>query len=52
VYPECSANIIPFDFVMVLISVWGHALVQLVEVPRYKSEDRGLDSDGVIGIFH
>jgi hypothetical protein len=30
----------------------GHAVVQLVEALRYKSEGRGFDSDVVIGIFH
>jgi hypothetical protein len=29
-----------------------HAVAHLVEAVRYKSEGRGLDSDGVTGIFH
>jgi hypothetical protein len=29
-----------------------HAVAQLVEAPRYKSEGRGSIPDGVIGIFH
>jgi hypothetical protein len=30
----------------------GHAVAQLVEALRYKSEGRGFVPDGVIGIFH
>ena len=30
----------------------GHAVAQLVEALRHKSESRGLIPDGVIGIFH
>jgi hypothetical protein len=30
----------------------GHAVAQLVEALRYKSEGRGFDSGGAIGIFH
>jgi hypothetical protein len=30
----------------------GHAVAQLVEALRYKSEGRGSIPDGVIGIFH
>ena len=30
----------------------GHAVAQLVEALRYKSEGRGFDSNGVTGIFH
>jgi hypothetical protein len=37
-------NILPLDFVVVLISVWAHAVAQLVEAPRYKWEGRGFDS--------
>jgi hypothetical protein len=30
----------------------GHAVAQLVEALRYKTEGRGFDSDGVIASFH
>ena len=30
----------------------GHAVVQLVEAPRYKSEGRGSIPDVVTGVFH
>ena len=35
-----------------LVKKLGTAVAQLVEALRYKSEGRGFDSDGVIGIFH
>jgi len=31
--------------------VWGHAVAQLFEALRYKSEGRGFNPDGVIVIF-
>jgi hypothetical protein len=36
------------------ISLWGHAVAQLVEALLYKPEGCGFDSipDGVIGFFH
>ena len=39
-------------FMWCLCSVWGHAVVHLVEALRYKPEDTGSILDGVIGIFH
>ena len=35
-----------------LTSTEGHAVVQLVEAPRYKPGGAGSIADGVIGIFH
>ena len=32
--------------------IWGHAVAQLVEALRYKSEVAGSIPDGVTGIFH
>ena len=34
------------------LSVSGHAVAQLVEALRYKSEGRGFDSRGFIGFLH
>jgi len=35
-----------------VLDMRGHAVAQLVEALRYKTESRGFDPDGVIGIFH
>jgi len=36
----------------VVFKLGEHAVAQLVEALRYKSEGRGFDPDGVTGIFH
>ena len=35
---------VKINFYPVLLNFWGHAVAQLVEALRYKSEGRGLDS--------
>ena len=47
VQTETLRQILPVSILLV-----GTAVAQLVEALRYKSEGRGFDSHGIIGIFH
>jgi hypothetical protein len=39
-------------YIMKVSAMRGHVVAQLVKALRYKTEGRGFDSDGVVGIFY